>query len=119
MILNHLFYADVLVIISPSLKRLQKLLDICTEISNELDTIFNKTKTKVIEFKSSKYKNVKFDDVYIEKCSVEYVKCITYLGHRLNDKLEDDDGMKRQMCNIYCKGNMIISKFELHSVHKA
>ena len=43
---NHLAYAGGLVILSPSAKGLQKLLNICSEYGEEHDIMFNHTKTE-------------------------------------------------------------------------
>ena len=42
---NHIMYADDLVIISPSAKGLQRLLDICADYSQSHDNLFNYGKT--------------------------------------------------------------------------
>ncbi len=43
--INHLMYADDLVIISPSVKGLQRLLDICDVYGQNHDILFNHDKT--------------------------------------------------------------------------
>ena len=50
MIINHLMYADDLVLISPSTAGLQKLLDICQRFGIEHDMIFNPKKIAVMFF---------------------------------------------------------------------
>ena len=48
---NHLaYYADDLVILSPSAKGLHKLLNICSEYGEEHDIMFNHKKTECIYF---------------------------------------------------------------------
>ena len=47
---NHLAYADDLVILSPSAKGLQKLLNICSEYGEEHDIMFNHKKTECMYF---------------------------------------------------------------------
>ena len=48
---NHLAYADDLVILSPSAKGLHKLLNICSDYGEEHDIMFNnKTKTGMYVF---------------------------------------------------------------------
>ena len=49
---NHLAYADDLVILSPSAKGLQKLLNICSEYGEEHDIMFNHQKRNVCIFQS-------------------------------------------------------------------
>ena len=53
-ILNNIFYADDLVLISPSLKGLQKLMNICYDYGTDIDILFNETITKYDIFKSKK-----------------------------------------------------------------
>ena len=43
--INHLMYADDLVILSPSVKGLQRLLDICDVYGHNHDILFNHDKT--------------------------------------------------------------------------
>ena len=47
---NHLAYADDLVILNPSAKCLQKLLNMCSEYGEEHDIVFNHTKTECMYF---------------------------------------------------------------------
>ena len=53
---NHLaYYADDLVILSPSAKGLQKLLNICSEYGEEHDIMFNHQKTVFFSQRSCSY----------------------------------------------------------------
>ena len=56
---NHIMYADDLVIISPSVKGLQRLLDVCAVYGQAHDILFNDDKTvcMFIPAKSSFYIN--------------------------------------------------------------
>ena len=51
---NHLAYADDLVILSPSAKGLQKLLNICSEYGEEDDIMFNHKKSGMYVFSSQR-----------------------------------------------------------------
>ena len=51
---NHPAYADDLVIVSPSTKGLQKLLNICSEYGEEHDIMFNHTKNGMFVFSSQR-----------------------------------------------------------------
>ena len=46
-IINHILYADDLVLLSASLKGLQKLVNICGKLGDELDILFNEKKDKM------------------------------------------------------------------------
>ena len=45
-LLNHLYYADDLVLFAPSHKSLQRLTDICSELGLEFDIKTSESKTK-------------------------------------------------------------------------
>ena len=47
---NHLSYADDLVLLSPSVKALQQLLNICSKYTKDFDIAFNPVKTKSMVF---------------------------------------------------------------------
>ena len=49
-IINHLLYADDIVLFAPSAKGLQILLDVCSNFAVEHDNIFNNTKSQVMCF---------------------------------------------------------------------
>ena len=55
-LINHLFYADDICLFSPSRKGLQLMLNVCYNYGLELDITFNKTKCKIMIFKSKSYK---------------------------------------------------------------
>ena len=46
-VINHLVYADVSVLLAPSVKGLQKLINIVSDYGLEHNILFNKTKTVV------------------------------------------------------------------------
>ena len=50
LIINHLFYADDLVLISPSRNGLQRLVNICYKLGIDLDIKYNEKKTMCVIF---------------------------------------------------------------------
>ena len=50
LIINHLFYADDLVLISPSRNGLQRLVNICYKLGIDLDIKYNEKKTMCVYF---------------------------------------------------------------------
>ena len=48
LIINHLMYADDLVVFAPSAKGLQKLLDVCIDYGQNHDIIYNSLKSNLM-----------------------------------------------------------------------
>ena len=103
MLVNHLMYADDLVLLSPSAAGLSILLSICSTYGIEYDVMYNSTKSIVLIFRSKLLKNVHVPEFEINNTAIDTV-CI-------NDELSDDDDMTRQRNKIYAQGNALIRKF--------
>jgi hypothetical protein len=110
-LVNHLFYADDICLFCPSSKGLQFLLNVCHESGLELQLIFNKSKCKVLIFKSKSFKNCiscnfRMGDVTLEECS-----SYQYLGHFITNDCKDNMDILRQCRSVYAKGNNLIRNF--------
>ena len=57
MLVNHLLYADDIVLISPSSRGLYKLLEECEKYGIETDIVFNASKSAVMCYKSKSTSN--------------------------------------------------------------
>ena len=57
--INHLLYADDIVLVSPSSAGLKRLLEVCEIFGKENDILFNATKSAVMFFKSNYMPNFK------------------------------------------------------------
>ena len=108
-ILNHVCYADDLVVLSPSFKGLRYLLKLCEEFSKSHDIIFNGIKSKCILFEA----NYQIDKPIITLMDqhLEFVECIKYLGVTITANQSDNQEISNQYRNICCKANVIIRKF--------
>ena len=111
MLVNHLIYADDLVLLSPSAAGLSVLLSICSTYGIEYDVMYNSTQSNVLVFRSKLLKNVQVPEFEINNTAIDRVSMYKYLGHCINDKLSDDDDMTRQRNKIYAQGNALIRKF--------
>ena len=111
MLVNHLMYADDLVLLSPSAAGLSILLSICSTYGIEYDVMYNSTKSNVLVFRSKLLKNVHVPAFEINSTAIDRVSMYKYLGHCINDELSDDDDMTRQRNKIYAQGNALIRKF--------
>ncbi len=80
--INHLMYADDLVIMSPSVAGLYKLLHICESFGLSHDVLFNNKKSTIMSFRAGNPK-----DAHLPL----YTLCIPHKGRATED------------CNIQCK----------------
>jgi exonuclease III len=114
-LINHLLYADDIVLFAPSAKGLQKLLDACTLFAAEHDVIFNQTKSQVMLIQSYQpsYANLCFR---LSNMILSFTSHYKYLGHLITSDLCDDDDISKQIRSLYARANMILRKFSAASV---
>ena len=114
---NHLMYADDLVLISPSVVGLNKLLHICEEFGITHDIKYNPKKSAILIFRSKRLKGIiHFPEFRLNDDIIGEVNCIKYLGHFITQDLTDDKDIERQCRQIYVQGNIIIRKFYMCSL---
>lgn len=108
---NNLSYADDMVLLSPSIKGLRKLLSICERYANEHSLTYNAKKTEMMIFRSGKGpENV--PAVFIAGQQVKIVEQFKYLGHILTSNRKDDLDIERQRRSLSVVGNMLTRKFK-------
>lgn len=83
---NNLSYADDMVLVSPSIKGLQKLLKICEECARKHDLTYNSKKTEMMIFKSGGGPH-NVPGVYLNRQRVKIVDSFKYLGHIITSNL--------------------------------
>ena len=81
MLVNHLMYADDLVLLSPSAAGLSIFLSICSTYGIEYDVMYNSTKSNVLIFRSKLLKNVHVPEFEINNTAIDRVSMYKYLGH--------------------------------------
>ena len=111
LLINHLMYADDLVLISPSTMGLNKLIAECQSYGIQFDIMFNSSKSAVMFFRPKNMLNVSLPSFKIFNENVEIVHKYTYLGHILCDTLSDDLDILRQRKKLFAQGNSIMRKF--------
>ena len=107
---NHIFYADDLCLLAPCAIALQKLLDICHEYGVEHDVIYNPLKSVCMVFKPDRF-SLKCPLVHLGNNVLEYQEKVKYLGVLLNDNLNDNDDIMKQMRGLYARANSVLRKF--------
>ena len=118
---NHLaYYADDLVILSPSAKGLLKLLTICSYYGEEHDVMFNHTKTECMFF-PVKGDLINVPTFFFNLHLLRWVSKYKYLGTLLTVGLSDDSNMLRQSQRgiCYARCSSLIRNFSLCSKCKS
>ena len=103
MLVNHIMYADDLVLLSPSAAGLSILLSICSTYGIEYDVMYNSTKNNVLVFRSKLLKHLHVPEFEINNTVIDRIM-YKYIGHCINDELSDDDDMTRQRNKIMHRG---------------
>ena len=116
MIINHLLYADDIVLISPSSIGLMELIETCEQFGSENDIKFNSTKSAILPFLPEDKKKYKTPTFYLNSIQIPVVNSFKYLGHILTGNGSDDQDIERQRKKIYAQGNSILRKFYMCSV---
>ena len=104
-------YADDLVLLSPSAKGLQILIDIAAFQANKVRLNFNKDKSKWMVFRSPKSKISEVTPMTINGDPIERVYNFKYLGIIVRDDICNSDDIQRALSKFYSDFNMILRNF--------
>ena len=114
-LINHLMYADDLILMSPYSAGLQQLLRVCTKYGVQYDIKFNPKKSVIMIARTKEDQKLKFPKFYLSEQVLETVNKIKYLGHIIRDDLSDDDDILRQCYKLYAQANIPARKFPMCS----
>ena len=110
--MNHLMYADDLVLIAPSVRALQVLLGYCDSFAQDNDAKYNTKKTECMLVRPKEFKS---DFIPCFELAGFKLKCAStnkYLGVHIATDQKDDRSIGQQCRNIYSRGNTIIRNFK-------
>ena len=108
-VINHIMYADDLVVFAPSVKGLQTLLNLCLTFGKVNDILFNRSKSMLMFFGTLKCD--KRANILLDGNALDYVSNFLYLGHIIDNKLNDELDMKSKERMLYGRSNVLIRKF--------
>jgi len=114
MLVNVLAYADDLVLLAPSWRALQQLLDILQKHINTIDLTCNVKKSVCMIFRprhSSEVVSSCFPCFRLGCKILQFVTEFKYLGHVINNSLTDDDDVRREICNMFVRTNILLRRF--------
>ena len=110
---NHLCYADDMVLLSPTPHGLQKLLDICAQYACSHDILFNTKKTVCMALLPNLFKDMILPDIRLCGAVLTYVNSYKYLGFYISNTLSKCDDL--ELCQQYrllcCRANSLVRKF--------
>ena len=110
-LINHLMYADDLVLMAPSSMGLSMSLSVCSEYGIEHDIKYNSTKSNVMIFSCKKFKDIHIPNFLLNGETLPRVSKYKYLEHIITEDLCDNDDISRQYKKIYAQGNALIRTF--------
>ena len=108
---NHLFYADDSVLIAPSPRALQLLIDTCCQFSLDFHLKYNLKKTKYVYVTSLLRKDLVCPPFFFNGYQINSVFNQPYLGYYINSEMCDDDAVNDVIKSMYIRGNMLARKF--------
>ena len=112
-IINHLFYADDLVLMCPSFRGLQDLLDVCARYAEDHDIKFNTSKSVVLIRRNNLLRNAVVPNFRLCNDNLTEVKETKYLGHLIKADGKDDKDIQNACGKLYAQGNSLIKKFHM------
>ena len=112
-VVNHMLYADDIVLFAPSAKGLQKLLDISHTYGYNYDIEYNPSKSSIMYIDSRKAGNAR--SMTIGGKILNVVTAFSYLGHIICDDLSDEADLKAKSRQMYAKSNTLRNKFHMCS----
>ena len=116
MMVNHLMYADDLVIFCPSAIGLRKLLDVCEQYSTNHAILYNHKKSAVMIYKNEFTRNVVAPLFKVNDSIIPEVSHVKYLDHFISNDGIDDLDIMRQRRQLYVQGNMLTRRFHMCSL---
>jgi hypothetical protein len=108
---NHLMYADDIVILSPSIRGMQVLLSHCDLFANCNDIKFNVKKSKCMQFLPPEMKKNSEVTLTLASSRLNFVSSHSYLGVIISSDDSDDMSIEKQRKNLYARGNFLLRHF--------
>ena len=113
-LLNHIIYADDLMLISSSTAGLCRLLHKCEEFGISHDMKYNAKKSAVMIFRSVTIKRCSFPGIKLNGTILPVINTHKYLGNYISDDLSDDDDdinkKQKQNRELYTYNKMLYCK---------
>jgi len=111
---NILAYADDIVLLAPSWKGLQFLIDIFQQATADIDMLCNVDKTVCMVFSPSNRRKIvasSFPEFHLGDTCLKFVCTFRYLGHIITNDQHDDNDIAREIRNLFVRTNILKKNF--------
>ncbi|XP_065645642.1 uncharacterized protein LOC136076104 [Hydra vulgaris] len=109
-LVNHLLYADDIVLCAPSAKGLQILLDLCSSYAVKHGIVYNNIKSQIMFFEIYK-PLINSAHFTLSGMVLTYTSQYKYLGHLISNDMQDDKDILKHVRSMYARANLICRKF--------
>ncbi|XP_013144898.1 PREDICTED: uncharacterized protein LOC106108310, partial [Papilio polytes] len=108
---NSISYADDMVLLSPSVAALRRLIVICEEYANTHGLVYNVSKSELILFRARGRKREHIPPIKLNGVDLRRVSSFKYLGHVVTEDLKDDNDIERERRAMAVRANMLARRF--------
>ncbi|XP_060801616.1 uncharacterized protein LOC132902036 [Amyelois transitella] len=108
---NNISYADDMVLLSPSVSALRRLVSVCERYAETHGLRYNATKSELLMFKAKGRAYSVVPPVSLAGTPLKRVTQFKYLGHWVTDTLSDDLDMARERRALSVRCNMLARRF--------
>lgn len=109
---NHFFYADDIVLLAPSSKGLQKLIDLSVFYADSHNISFNTKKTVCMSFLPRNLNINPSPCLLLKNSHLAFTSSTKYLGVFISRDFTDDCDISRQMRGFYIRCNYLMRNFK-------
>ena len=110
---NLLAYADDIVLLAPSWRALQQMINLLSGCAVATDMSCNVSKTVCMVFQpvcKRKFLGTEFPAFMLNGIALQFVTDFRYLGHLINNKLSDDYDINRAIRNLFVRTNILVRR---------
>ncbi|XP_045446640.1 uncharacterized protein LOC123654799 [Melitaea cinxia] len=100
-----------MVLLNPSVSGLRKLIKICEEYAKENGLRYNAKKSEILIFRGKNKPLNLNPNIHLCGTPLKQVSEFEYLGHIVNERLDDDSDIERERRALSVRGNMLARRF--------
>ena len=115
MVVNHLMYADDIVLLAPSGKGMQSIINATYDYGHAHDIVFNTLKSSVMFYDTLRIGEAA--NIMLGETILTVSQSYRYLGHIVTNDLSDEADIEDKIRGLYTRSNMLLRKFHFCSDH--
>ncbi|XP_049875569.1 uncharacterized protein LOC126373453 [Pectinophora gossypiella] len=108
---NNISYADDMVLLSPSIGALRRLVKICETYAEAHGLRYNASKSEFMVFNTGAKSYLNVPDITLCDSPLKKVDKVRYLGHWVSDNLSDNVDIERERRALSVRCNMLVRRF--------